>query len=540
MLVIIPSGAFLSKELSVETGCSSHGLINLGGKPLILHILKEYQRLDPNVTVILVVPDVLVEKFRNFSRSGLKIVGIECSNSIAHSVLKGLNEDEIESDVIVHMADTLITLPDLMLLDTVFTSKEKDLYRWTSLVEENGIIRILHDREPEYLTSNNGTIAVGVFSFSNGDALKSNIKLAISETQENLDPFFVALRRYSQIYPMSLVEANNWYDFGHLDKYYESKLLYQNLRHFNYLAYDQVTGKVTKTSNNIVQFRNQVRWFKQVPDDLCSYYPRIYDSSDGDHPFITMELLPFPTLSELFIYKRISIGSWNPVLSMISTILEKFNQYMYATPAAASLAESIYKDKTLERLNKFIAYREDALSLHVVYKGAKFSLINVFENLDNFIAKFQLTSLKALSPIHGDFCFSNLLYDNRSGMIKMIDARGEFGVPGIYGDPKYDLAKLFHSIDSGYDFIIMDNFNIDILESGEIILNVFKDEYHQNVNHLFEITLLKNKYLKLQVKAIQALLFLSMLPLHQDKPKRQTAMLNIGLFQFAKLLCIEE
>ena len=38
-----------------------------------------------------------------------------------------------------------------------------------------------------------------------------------------------------------------------------------------------------------------------------------------------------------------------------------------------------------------------------------------------------------------------------------------------------------------------------------------------------------NKKQKLKIKFIQALLFLSMMPLHKDKPRRQKVMLGVGI-----------
>ena len=50
------------------------------------------------------------------------------------------------------------------------------------------------------------------------------------------------------------------------------------------------------------------------------------------------------------------------------------------------------------------------------------------------------------SIMHGDFCLSNILYDLRSRICKLLDPRGSFGASGIYGDPRYDVAKLYHSV----------------------------------------------------------------------------------------------
>ena len=64
--------------------------------------------------------------------------------------------------------------------------------------------------------------------------------------------------------------------------------------------------------------------------------------------------------------------------------------------------------------------------------------------------------------VHGDLCLSNILYDLRSRICKLLDPRGSFGAAGIYGDPRYDVAKLYHSIYGLYDFITNDLFHVSI------------------------------------------------------------------------------
>ena len=54
-------------------------------------------------------------------------------------------------------------------------------------------------------------------------------------------------------------------------------------------------------------------------------------------------------------------------------------------------------------------------------------------------------------------------------------------------------------------------------------------DYYARVQSIFETMLLPDTELRQQVDALQALLFLSMLPLHVDKPRRQLAMLTTWL-----------
>lgn len=130
--------------------------------------------------------------------------------------------------------------------------------------------------------------------------------------------------------------------------------------------------------------------------------------------------------------------------------------------------------------------------------------------------------------IHGDFCFSNILYDFVNQIIRLIDPRGSFGAKGIYGDPRYDMAKLRHSVAGMYDFIVSDLFEVREDKDGfqAVIFNM------QNLNPVienFDHKLIENGYNIQHIKLIEGLLFISMLPLHQDYPKRQLMMFLTGI-----------
>lgn len=61
--------------------------------------------------------------------------------------------------------------------------------------------------------------------------------------------------------------------------------------------------------------------------------------------------------------------------------------------------------------------------------------------------------------IHGDTTFSNIMV-GRSGKIKLIDPRGVFGSTKLYGDPRYDWAKLYYSAIGNYDSINSRKFSV--------------------------------------------------------------------------------
>ena len=90
--------------------------------------------------------------------------------------------------------------------------------------------------------------------------------------------------------------------------------------------------------------------------------------------------------------------------------------------------------------------------------------------------------------VHGDLCFSNIMYDSRMNVIKVIDPRGLNNKQEltIYGNQTYDLAKLCHSLIGLYDFIIADEFELIKSENVgyKLIFNV--DSRIEEIQEIFK------------------------------------------------------
>ena len=307
-----------------------------------------------------------------------------------------------------------------------------------------------------------------------------------------------------------------------------------SLRYFNKLSFEPRLALLTKTSVRAEQLRNQVRWFRLAPKCLANHLPRIHDSSDADEPFITMEMFAMPTLAEHFIAQTLPPIVWAQIANKLQAILAAMLNHGCNSPQAHTMAAAMYVDKTRLRLEEFILANPLAPDCYVQHEGRRINLPLVLTQLEGFVEQAGLLKIDRLSPIHGDLCFSNILLDPKSGDIKLIDPRGEFGLPGLFGDPRYDLAKLAQSFAGGYDFIISDRFTVDLAADGEITLTERKTSYHTEICQVFATEFLVDPVLADQVLAIQALLFLSMLPMHSDEPGRQLAMLATGLRVFGQ------
>ena len=84
------------------------------------------------------------------------------------------------------------------------------------------------------------------------------------------------LQEYSKMHPMRSILTNNWFDIGHEDKYYNSKLEVR-AREFNHITIDKNLGILKKTSDDKDKFIGEIKWYLKLPADVEYVRPRIFD-----------------------------------------------------------------------------------------------------------------------------------------------------------------------------------------------------------------------------------------------------------------------
>ena len=123
--------------------------------------------------------------------------------------------------------------------------------------------------------------------------------------------------------------------------------------------------------------------------------------------------------------------------------------------------------------------------------------------------------------MHGDYCFSNILFDSSNYIFKLIDPRGRLDADAtIYGDPRYDIAKLRHSVVGLYDFIVQGLFKLTE-NNSEFEYKILTTEDYRVLEDIFDKYSIENGFDVQEIKFIEGLLFLSMIPLHKDNFDRQ-------------------
>lgn len=307
-------------------------------------------------------------------------------------------------------------------------------------------------------------------------------------------------------------------------------------RAYNSFEINSAEQTITKLSKE-KRLENEIRHYHSIPEVFKVYFPRLIDSGfKEDQYYLELELCGYNNLGEKLVREtEISFKEWEKIAIRVGQILERFQEFpLQATPDEERLSIlDMYEIKTSREYKKLVANFEifSAISKHNYVNLNKkvcrnFELIwpDIKKLLQNFYENTNFCFF------HGDLCFSNILYGNVSSevILKFIDPRGKFGLLDAYGDPYYDLAKLMHSTDIGYEYFIYDKFAV----TKDLADGVFRIEYansnKQSVNKIFHDVLYSKHDLK-RIKLIQGLIYVGMCARHYDSTERQLAMYLSGV-----------
>lgn len=242
-----------------------------------------------------------------------------------------------------------------------------------------------------------------------------------------------------------------------------------------------------------------------------------------------MQFIEGRTLHESYISGELGIDEWRVIFHRLRDIIDVMGRYRVR--ADADSITDMYVGKTIDRLS---ALRDHPMIGRFfeeapVINGRRYKPINeVIDSLEDSIRR--LSPCYEFTMIHGDFHFGNIIRDEQGGLF-MVDPRGRFGSHMLYGDPRYDMAKLYHSIEGGYDYIIEDMFYLDTSDGIDYGLDV--PEYGFDMMKVMRETF---DYCERDVRLIESLLFLSMIPLHSESVDRQMVMFARGMELFGRVM----
>ena len=526
-MFLILSGAYITQELRSEFGSIPPSFLPLGNRRLFQHQLK---LAPPGKQVYMSVPDtyvVLNDDRRWLEDNLVQLIEIPADLSLGESLVSTLNiiGQGLDSPLHILFGDTLLKkLPEGENL--IATAKTVENYDWSTV--DDGEVHWLSDKnvESDYTKKN---IVCGYFKFSQPRILISSI------TKARWD-FLSGLNNYHEKVGLTSITVDDWLDFGHVNTYYHSKIEFTTQRSFNELTI--TPSWIEKSSVKSYKIEAEANWFNSLPEYMRLYIPQYLGAQNEINSNFSyrLEYLHNTALNELYVFSEMPSSLWKSIISHCLDFID--DCYLYKAPninKAISTA-SLFTEKTNQRLIEFIDARNIRLHDIWVFNGGVKATIN---DLLDMSSKWLPVDEQHSTLMHGDFCFSNILYDFRSNRIKTIDPRGVTvdGEQSIYGHSIYDIAKLSHSILGMYDWIVAGYHSTEIdWENNRIEFSISGERKHKNTQVAFlEVINTRYKLNALNLYAMQLQLFLSMLPLHADDTNRQNGFFS-NAFRIYKLM----
>lgn len=503
---------------------SSLALLQLRGKPVIwwqLDNLKNYGIenciivvCNNNTKLIDYCKNVLCQNFK------IKLIKVGSHKNILSSLKYGLKKANLSLPTRVILGDTFIPESINDDLDVLFTSKiitSSENWCLVKLNEKDQLDFI----DKEFNVSIKGKEAlVGYYTFSDTKHLLNCCTKARLMLKKEIS---TALIMYQQKHKLKTKIIEDWFDLGHTSGLIKLKNNLFNTRDFNSISVDTTLGTLTKSSVKIQKLEDEAFWFNSLPDELKILTPRFISlKKDENKAELTQELYGYPALQELYLSGEVNIEDWSYILEKLFSLHKKFEKYTYCENEQALLW--LYYDKTFQRIEelkqqkKYWQYILDEEKINI--NGVEYNGIRVLRKSIEESAK-KLSKNVTQTIIHGDYCFSNILFDSSNYMFKLIDPRGRLNDEStIYGDSRYDIAKLRHSVCGLYDFIVQGLFKISEKQKS-FEYKVLTTRDYRVLEDVFDSLAIKNGYNSKDIKFIEGLLFLSMIPLHKDNFNRQ-------------------
>jgi len=285
-------------------------------------------------------------------------------------------------------------------------------------------------------------------------------------------------------------------------------------RSFNSIEIDAEKGVVRKSSIDVEKLKSEILFYVNAPDQIKKLMPKLYRYSE-DYSWYEMEHLDWTNLTELVNSVELSSEQWADIFFSIHETYLTFNEIKGETDFSGLY--KVFIEKAIKRARaldnkelKNIFF--DGCILNGVSRQGLASLL-----ISNMGVLFKVT--KDVSLLHGDFCFSNIMISGDLKKIKVLDPRGGFEKPSIYGPKAYDIAKLAQSSYSWYDKIVEDQYKLHRSDNG-YTLTLTGHDWTDSARDAFDPMLETLGLTEMDAEALAGLMLAGTPGLHLDDPER--------------------
>ncbi len=286
-------------------------------------------------------------------------------------------------------------------------------------------------------------------------------------------------------------------DIGTLEAYNKIESFENKCRPYNNIKIKD--NKVIKTANTNGAkswLLLEADWYKKVSDYGFDAIPIIYDKNP-----LTMSYIVGNSLFKC----NLDNNQKNEVLNKVLFQINRLHSFEAITSNSFDLYSEYYH-KTIMRLRQV----QNALifaSQEFININSK-KCINILNNQTLFREAIlsTLMQVKNFNIIHGDSQFTNIMFSKNKDVI-FIDPRGYFGKTKLYGDARYDYAKLYYSIIGNFDNANIRKFDLDINDNA-VTFNIESSGFEfLKDNFLYSV---KDFISKKELDLIHSLIWLSL------------------------------
>ncbi len=299
-----------------------------------------------------------------------------------------------------------------------------------------------------------------------------------------------------QRYTFKTIGLSGTREFGVLEEY--KKIETPKYRPFNRITVDgEVLTKEPIDAQGIELAKLEVSWYEKAKDLCIHELPQIYNLNP-----LQMEYIKGKNIYEC----NLTIEEKRSMLATLVKALKKVHRSGEIPVDTFSIQEAYY-NKTIRRLSQIENLIPFSKEKVITVNGKKCRNVLYYLNeLETKLDKLK-SSCEKFAFIHGDCTFSNLMVREDNSPV-FIDPRGYFGYTELFGDIRYDWAKMYYSIVGNYDQFNLKRFRLTIDNDQDIgvSLNIQSNCWEELEGDFFKLTG-ANPY---EIKLLHAVIWLSL------------------------------
>lgn len=296
-------------------------------------------------------------------------------------------------------------------------------------------------------------------------------------------------------------------------------------REFNQIQIDPLV--YVKRSTDKEKLKAEHDYYSLIPAKMKPWMVGAYNyAENGETAQYEMPRRFYADAAIQWIHNAWDITTFSRFLDRIFSFLDGRPYKAASRDVVEAVARRLYIDKVRERFDQ----------LQTTDRGAQIlALLRDSQGGDELLSAYdvyfdrverrwsKMCGAEQLVIGHGDPCLSNILYDDSSLTMQLIDPKGATEEGQLWTHALYDFAKLSHSILGDYDFINNRMFSVELSSDARLDLKIlentrdaFKAEFRKRISERMDYDVLR---------LAEASLFLSMLPLHLDHLDKVAAFL---------------